>query len=148
MLYIIRSSLYPNLSTWQFYLPCRPFFPIVFFTWSWIKFLKEIVLVMRNCYITMSEIELVFPRAELRCSGSLYSMLLFKKMYLIQIFNKYLLNKKDDTCRPMDTNLSAWIELSIWRSKRCHEHSMVKFVSTRGYLIPHVCVCITEQVWA
>ena len=30
--------------------------------------------------------------------------------------------------------------------KRCHEHSMAKFVSTRGYLIPHVCVCITEQV--
>ena len=48
----------------------------------------------------------------------------------------------------MDTNLSAWIELSIWRSKRCHEHSMVKFVSTRVYLIPHTCVCITEQVWA
>ena len=55
----------------------------------------------------MSEIELVFRRAELRCSGSLYSMLLFKKMYLIQIFNQYLLNKKDDTCRPMDTILSA-----------------------------------------
>ena len=55
------------------------FIPIVFFTWSWIQFLKEIVLVMRNCYITMSEIELVFRRAELRCSGSLYSMLLFKK---------------------------------------------------------------------
>ena len=48
----------------------------------------------------------------------------------------------------MDTNLSAWIELSVWRSKRCHEHSMVKFVSTRVYLIPHTCVCITEQVWA
>ena len=89
------------------------FIPIVFFTWSWIQFLKEIVLVMRNCYITMSEIELVFRRAELRCSGSLYSMLLFKKMYLIQIFNQYLLNKKDDTCRPMDTNLSVLIELSL-----------------------------------
>ena len=88
-------------------------FPIVFFTWSWIQFLKEIVLIMRNCYITMSEIELVFRRAELRCSGSLYSMLLFKKMYLIQIFNQYLLNKKDDICRPMDTNLSVWIELSL-----------------------------------
>ena len=110
---VLRSSLYPNLLTWQFYFPCRPFFPIVFFTWSWIQFLKEIVLVMRNCYITMSEIELVFRRAELRCSGSLYSMLLFKKMYLIQIFNQYLLNKKDDTCRPMDTNLSVWIELSL-----------------------------------
>ena len=54
------------------------FIPIVFFTWSWIQFLKEIVLVMRNCYITTSEIELVFRRAELRCSRSLYSMLLFE----------------------------------------------------------------------
>ena len=61
----------------------------------------------------MSEIELVFRRAELRCSGSLYSMLLFKKMYSIQIFNQYLLNKKDDTSRPMDTNLSVLIESSL-----------------------------------
>ena len=52
------------------------------------SFLKEIVLVMRNCCITMSEIELVFRRAEFRGSGSLYSMLLFKKLYLIQIFNQ------------------------------------------------------------
>ena len=109
--------------------------------------LREIVLVMRNCCIVMSEIELVFWRAEFRCSGSMYLMLLFKKLYLIQIFNQYLLNKKDDTLRPMDTNLSTWIELSLWRSKRCHEHSMVKFVSTRGYPIPHICVCITEQVY-
>ena len=36
-------------------------------------FLKEIVLVMRNCCITMSEIELVFRRAQFRCSGCLYS---------------------------------------------------------------------------
>ena len=62
---------------------------------------------MRNCRIPMSEIELVFRRAEFRCSGSLYSMLLFKKLYLIQIFDQYLLNQKDDTCRPIDTNLSA-----------------------------------------
>ena len=55
----------------------------------------------------MSEIELVFRRAEFRCSGSLYSMLLIKKLYLIQIFDQYLLNQKDDTCRPKDTNLSA-----------------------------------------
>ena len=34
----------------------------------------------------MSEIELVFRRAERRCSGSLFSMLLFKKLYLMQIF--------------------------------------------------------------
>ena len=93
----------------------------------------------------MSQIELVFRRAEFRFSGSLYSMRLLKKLYLIQIFNQDLLNKKDDTCRPMDTNLSAWIKLSIWRSKRCHEHSMVKFVSTRGYLITPICMCITKQ---
>ena len=63
---------------------------------------------MRNCRILMSEIELLFRRAEFRCSESLYSMLLFKKkLYLIQIFDQYLLNRKDDTCRPMDTNLSA-----------------------------------------
>ena len=62
---------------------------------------------MRNCCITMSEIELVFRRAEFRGSGSLYSMLLFKKLYLIQIFNQCLFNKKDDTCWPMDANLSA-----------------------------------------
>ena len=55
----------------------------------------------------MSQIELVFRRAEFRFSGSLYSMRLLKKLYLIQIFNQDLLNKKDDTCRPMDTNLSA-----------------------------------------
>ena len=124
------------------------FFLMLFFFYlklNSIIFLKEIVLVMRNCCITMSEIELVFRRAEFRCSGSLYSMLLFKKFYLIQIFDQYLSNKKDDTCRPMDTNLSAWIELSVWRSKRCHEHSVVKFISTRGYLIPHTCVCFTEQ---
>ena len=125
------------------------FFLIVFFSpeAEFNSILREIVLVMRNCCIVMSEIELVFWRAEFRCSGSMYLMLLFKKLYLIQIFNQYLLNKKDDTLRPMDTNLSTWIELSLWRSKRCHEHSMVKFVSTRGYPIPHICVCITEQVY-
>ena len=30
----------------------------------------------------------------------------------MQIFNQYLLNKKDDTCPLLDTNISAWIELS------------------------------------
>ena len=33
---------------------------------------------MRNCCITISEIEVVFRRADFRCSGSLYSMLLYK----------------------------------------------------------------------
>ena len=54
----------------------------------------------------------------------------------MQAFNQYLLNKKDDTCPLLDTNIYAWIELSIWRRKRCHVHSMVKFVSTHDYLIP------------
>ena len=60
----------------------------------------------------MSEVELVFRRAERQCSESLFWMLLFKKLLLIQIFNQYLLNKKDDTCPLLDTNISAWIELS------------------------------------
>ena len=42
----------------------------------------------------MFEIELVFQRAERRFSGSLFSMLLFKKLYLMQNFNQNLLNKK------------------------------------------------------
>ena len=49
-------------------------------------FFKEILLVIRNFCIAMSEIELVFRRAERRCSGSLFSMLLFKKLYWMQIF--------------------------------------------------------------
>ena len=67
----------------------------VFFTWSWIQFFfKEILLVIRNFCITMFEIELVFRRAERRCSGSLFSMLLFKKLYLMQIFSQYLYIKR------------------------------------------------------
>ena len=91
---VSRSSLEPNLSTWQFYFPCRLFF-MFFFTWSWIQFFfKEIFLVIRNFCITIFEIELVFRRAERRCSGSLFSMLLFKKLYLMQIFNQYLKIKR------------------------------------------------------
>ena len=46
---VSRSSLEPNLSTWQFYFPCRLFFMVFFFTWSWIQFFfKEILLVIRN----------------------------------------------------------------------------------------------------
>ena len=66
-------------------------------------------------------------------------------MYLIQVFNQYLMNKKDDACPFLDTNLPAYVESSLWR---CHEHSMVKFASTRSYLIPPICMCITKQVWA
>ena len=37
---VSRSSLEPNLSTWQFYFPCELFFfhYFFFFTWSWIQF--------------------------------------------------------------------------------------------------------------
>ena len=94
----------------------------------------------------MSEIELVFRGAERQCSGSLFSMLLFKKVYWMQIFNKYLFNKKDDTCPLLDTNISASIELSLGRCITCYEHLLVKFVSTRDYLIPPICVCIPERV--
>ena len=48
----------------------------------------------------------------------------------------------------MDANISAWIDLSLWRWKRCHEHSMVNFVSTHDYLILPICVCIPKQTWA
>ena len=99
------------LSKWAVFLFCFVLFCflIVFFLpeAEFNSFLREIVLVMRNCCITMSEIELVFRRAEFRCSGSLYTMLLFEKLYLIQIFNQYLLDEKDDTCRPMDRYLSS-----------------------------------------
>ena len=40
-------------------------------------------------------------------------MLLFQKLYWIQIFNQYLLNKNDDTCPLLDTNIPAWIELIL-----------------------------------
>ena len=71
------------------------------------SFFKEILLVIRNFCIAPSEIEMVFRRAERRCSGSLFSMFLFKKLYLMQAFNQYLLNKKDDTCPLLDTNIYA-----------------------------------------
>ena len=44
----------------------------------------------KTIFITMSEIELVFRRAGRRCGGSLFSMLIFKKLYWMQIFNQYL----------------------------------------------------------
>ena len=96
----------------------------------------------------MSEIELVFRGAERRFSGSLFSMLLFKKVYWMQIFNQYLFNKKDYTCPLLDANISASIEMSLWRCITCYEHSMVKFVSTRDYLISPICVYIPERVSA
>ena len=92
---VSRSSLEPNLSTWLFYFPCRLFFIFFFFAWSWIElFFKEILLIIINFCITMSGMELVFQRAERQCSRSLFSMLLFKKLYLMQIFNQYLYLKR------------------------------------------------------
>ena len=71
------------------------FFIFFFLTWSWIEvFFKEILLIIINFCITMSEIELVFRRAGRQCSRSLFSMLLFKKLYLMQIFNQYLYIKR------------------------------------------------------
>ena len=68
---------------------------------------------MRNCCITISDIELVSGELSYGAADLCIRCSYLKKMYLIQIFNQYLLNKKDDTCRPMDTNLSARIKLSI-----------------------------------
>ena len=78
---------------------------------------KGIKVVIRTEFINMTVLlsmwavffvfVFVFVGAEFRCNRSLYSMLLFEILYLIQIFDQNLLNKKDDTCRPMDTNLSA-----------------------------------------
>ena len=126
-------------------LPMKVFFK-TFFSFFYLK-LNSIFLVIRNCCISMSEIELF--------SGELsfdVADLCFPCSYIKIVFHSNLqsiaLNRKDDTCLLVDANLSAWIELSLWRCKRCHEHSMVKFVSTRGYLILPLYVCVTEQVWA
>ena len=63
---------------------------------------------MRNCCITISEIEVVFRRADFRCSGSLYSMLLYKN----RIGFKFSIN--------------------IFRTKRMiHVH----YVSTRWFVV-------------
>ena len=88
---------------------------------------------------------IVFRRAEFRCSGSLFSMLLYKNCISFK-FTIDNFEKKDDTCPLVDTTLSAWIELSLGRCKRCHEHSMVKFVTTRGYLLLPSCVCYWTSV--
>ena len=63
---------------------------------------------MRNCCITISEIEVVFRRADFRCSRSLYSMLLYKN----RIGFKFSIN--------------------IFRTKRMiHVH----YVSTRWFVV-------------
>ena len=70
-------------------------------------FFKEILLIIINFCITMSGMELVFQRAERQCSGSLFSMLLFKKIVFDANFQSISLHKKDDTCPLLDTNISA-----------------------------------------
>ena len=90
-------------------VPCKLFFPnCFFFTRIWIQLYskgnsscneKLLYYNIRNW--------IGFRRAESRCCGSLYSILLFKKLYLIQIFYQYLSNKNDDTCPIFDTNLPA-----------------------------------------
>ena len=74
----INMTIILSMRAVYFFFNCCFFF--LYLKLNSILFLKEIVLVRRNCCITMSEIELVFRRAEFRCSGSLYSMLLFKKI--------------------------------------------------------------------
>ena len=75
----------------------------------------------------MSEIELVFRRAEFRCRDLCFRCS-YLKIVIHSNLQSILLNKKVDTCPLVDKNLSAWIELSVWRCKRCYEHLMVKFV--------------------
>ena len=137
---VSRSSFEPNYQHDRFTFHVGFFFQLFFFTWSWIQlfFKGNSSCNKKRLYYDVRS-WIVLRRAEFRCSESLV---------FHSNLQSVLLNKKDDTCPPVDTNLSVSIELSLWRCKRCHEHSMVKFVFTRGYLIPHICVCITEQVWA
>ena len=77
----------------------------------------------------MSEIELVFRRAERQCSGSLFSMLLCTKLYLMQIFNQYLSIKRMIHVQMyvcMDTNIAAWIKLSFTSSNNKFLHYNVR----------------------
>ena len=106
-----RSSLELNLSTWLFYSTCRLFLMVFFFTWSWIEFFfMEILLVIRNFCITMSEIELVFSKSW----ASVQQISIFdapiKKIVFDANFQSISLFKKDDSCPPLDTNITAWIE--------------------------------------
>ena len=84
-------------------LSMQAFFMVFFFLTEAEFFFKEILLVIRNFCIAPSEIELVFCLAERQCSESLFSMFLFKKMYLMQVFNQYMI----DTCPLLDTNIYA-----------------------------------------
>ena len=72
---------------------------------------------MRNCCITMSEIELFSGELSFGAVN-----LCFRCSYLKIVFHSNLqsklLNKKDDTCPLVDTNLFASIELSLWSRNR------------------------------
>ena len=76
---------------------------------------------MRNCCITMSEIELFSDELSFGAVN-----LCFRCSYLKIVFHSnlqsILLNKKDDTCPLVDTNLSASIELSLWSGNRKKTH--------------------------
>ena len=76
---------------------------------------------MRNCCITMSEIELFSGELSFGAVN-----LCFRCSYLKIVFHSNLqsifLNKKDDTCPLVDTNLSASIELSLCSRNRKKTH--------------------------
>ena len=76
---------------------------------------------MRNCCITMSEIELFSGELSFGAVN-----LCFRCSYLKIVFHSNLqsifLNKKDETCPLVDTNLSASIELSLWSRNRKKTH--------------------------
>ena len=71
---------------------------------------------MRSCCITMSEIELFSGELSFGAGN-----LCFRCSYLKIVFHSHLqsilLNKKNDTCPLVDTNLSASIESLEWESK-------------------------------
>ena len=62
---------------------------------------------MRNCCITIPEIELVSGELSYGVANLCIRCSYLKKLYLIQIFYQYLLNKNYDTCPLLDTNLPA-----------------------------------------
>ena len=68
--------------------------------------------------------------------------LCFRCSYLKTVFHSHLqsilLNKKNDTCPLVDTNLSASIELSLWSGNRKKTH-FAPLVADRntGFLLAH-----------
>ena len=95
------------LSMWAFFFNCFSLHEAEFSYFS-----KEIVLIIRNGCIRMSEVELFCGELSFGAVN-----LCFRCSYLKIVFHSnlqsVLLNKKDDTCPPVDTNLSVSIELSL-----------------------------------